>query len=109
MGVETVTHKVVIASCNADSIGVSMSESRAGDRLRPFALSSTSIAVVRFTLPLATAEEYSKYRLLHSSTCGCDANDQLRATVQLDIFLRAEQDAGSLSHPGILLSGRIVG
>src|SRR5437868_8039434 len=54
-------------------------------------------------MPIAVTE----CRLLRSSA-GRDTNNHLRAAVQLDILLGAEQNAGSLSHPGILLARRIV-
>jgi len=50
-------------------------------------------------MPIAAPE----CRLLRSSARSRDAKHHLRAAVQLDILLGAEQDAGSLSHPGILL------
>ena len=46
--------------------------------------------------------------LLRSSARGSNAKHHLRTAVQVDILLGAEQDAGSLSHPGILLPRRIV-
>jgi len=55
-------------------------------------------------MPVAT----TNCRLLRSPARGSDAKHHLRAAVQLDILLGAEQDAGSLSHPGILLARRIV-
>ena len=50
----------------------------------------------------------NQFRLVCSPACGSDAKHYLRAAVQLDILLRAEQNAGSLSHSGILLPRRIV-
>ena len=47
-------------------------------------------------------------RLLSSSARSRDTKNHLRATVQLDILLGAEQDAGSLRHSGILLPRHIV-
>ena len=55
-------------------------------------------------MPIATPE----CRLLRSSARSRDAKHHLRASVQLDILLGAEQDARSLSHPGILLPRRII-
>jgi hypothetical protein len=55
-------------------------------------------------MPIAANE----CRLLRCPARGSNAKHHLRAAVQLDILLGAEQDAGSLSHPGILLPRRIV-
>jgi hypothetical protein len=50
----------------------------------------------------------NQWRLLRSRARGRYFNHHLRATVQLDVLLRAEQDAGRSSHPWILLPRRIV-
>jgi len=46
-------------------------------------------------------------RLLRTRARSRDANDHLCAARQLDVLFCAEQDAGSLSHSGILLPGAL--
>jgi hypothetical protein len=55
-------------------------------------------------MPIAVTE----CRLLRSSAGSRDTKNHFRAAVQLDILVGAEQNAGSLGHPGILLPRRVV-
>jgi hypothetical protein len=74
----------------------------ATEREFPVFLFTQSQAMTK--MPIAA----TKCRLLRSPARSSNAKHHLCAAVQLDILLGAEQDVGSLSHPGILLPRRIV-
>jgi len=83
-------------------------QKRKARRQTPTLRASSAILLARFLLtqsramakmPIAATE----CRLLCSPACGSNAKHHLRAAVQLDILFGAEQDAGSVRHPRILL------